>query len=41
MDKRTNSATADNIVYGGSLPWENKERFEEMSEEDIEEMSLE
>ena len=39
--ERTNSAITDNIVDGGTLPWENEKRFEGMSEEDIEEMSLE
>ena len=39
--ERTNSAVADNIVDGGTLQWENEKRFEGMSEEDIEEMSLE
>ena len=39
--ERTNSAIADNIVDGGTLPWENEKRLEGMSEENIEEMSLE
>ena len=39
--ERTNSAIADSIVDGGTLPWENEKRFEGMSEEDIEEMSSE
>ena len=39
--ERTNSAIANNIVDGGTLPWENEKRFDGMSEEEIEEMSLE
>ena len=39
--ERANSAIADNIADDGTLPWENKKRFEGLSEEDIKEMSLE
>ena len=39
--ERTSCAIADDIVDGGTLPWENEKRFEGMSEEEIEEMSLE
>ena len=38
--ERTNAAIGDSVVDGGTIQWEKRKRFEGMTEDDIEQMTL-